>query len=141
MKTISTNTRRAGVLLTGIALGAGIITAGISSSTAAETNVGEGAGFVEKAQAWQDKMSDSFRDLWKGVRGDDHGKPSVATASVDLREQENSHIIRLSLPGRKLENVKISLDGKTSGFSLRRKANLAATRGALHWTESLPEGW
>lgn len=113
MKTISTNTRRAGVLLTGIALGAGIVTAGISASTAAETKTGEGTGFVEKAQRWQDKMSESFRDLWKGVRVDDRGKSSVSTASVDLREQENSHIIRLSLPGRNLENVKVSLEGET----------------------------
>lgn len=111
MKTISTNTRRAGVLLTGIALGAGIITAGLSASTAAETKPGDGGGFVEKAQEWQDKMSESFRDLWKDLRGDDRGKPSISTASVDLREQENSHIIRLSLPGRKLENVKVSLEG------------------------------
>lgn len=114
MKTISTNTRRAGVLLTGIALGAGIISAGISASTAAETKAeGDSAGFVEKAQAWQDKMSESFRDLWQGVRGDDRGKPSVSTASFDLREQGNSHIIRLSLTGRKLENVKVWLEGGT----------------------------
>ena len=74
-------------------------------SGAAET------GFLGKLHEWQDKMSDKFRDTWKNLRNE--GKPSVVSASFDLREQEKSYMLRLDLPGRDLEKVDINLKGDT----------------------------
>jgi len=68
-------------------------------------------GFMNKVLDWQNKMSDKFRDTWQGIRKE--GKPSVVSASVDLREQEKSYMLRLDLPGRDLEKVEISLKDDT----------------------------
>ncbi len=67
-------------------------------------------GFIEKMEQWQDKMTDKFRDAWKGLR-DNKEERSIATASVDLREQKDSYTVRLNLPNRDLEKVEIKLDG------------------------------
>jgi HSP20 family protein len=69
-------------------------------------------GFLQKMEQWQDKMSEKFRDTWKNLRGDSKEK-SVATASVDLREDKDSYIVRLNLPDRKLDEVEIKLEGDT----------------------------
>jgi HSP20 family protein len=58
-------------------------------------------------------MSDKFRDTWRKLRSDSGGKPSVESASVDLREQDKSYTLRLNLPGRDLDKVQIKLDGET----------------------------
>ncbi len=67
-------------------------------------------GFIEKMEQWQDKMTDKFRDAWKGFRGKKDER-SIATASVDLREQKDSYTVRLNLPNRDLDKVEIKLDG------------------------------
>jgi len=66
-------------------------------------------GLLDKVQDWQNKMSDKFRDTWKNLRKE--GKPSVVSASVDLREQEHSYVVRLDLPERDLDKVEINLTG------------------------------
>jgi len=68
------------------------------------------SGFVQKMEQWQDKMSDKFRDTWKKLRGERKEK-SIATASVDLREDKDNYTVRLNLPGRKLDQVEIKLEG------------------------------
>ncbi len=87
-------------------------TMNLPSSARAETATKDGKGFLEKMEQWQDKMSDKFRDTWKGLRGDDKGK-SGATASVDLREDTDRYTLRLNLPDRDLEKVEIKLEGDT----------------------------
>jgi HSP20 family protein len=79
---------------------------------AAEDAKKSNQGFIEKMEQWQNKMSEKFRDTWKGLRGDDQGK-SVATASVDLREDKDHYTVRLNLPDRDLEKVEIKLEGDT----------------------------
>ncbi len=111
MKT-NTNTRRAGLLAAGLALSASFMMASPSSAIAAGEAKKDDKGFIEKMDQWQDKMSDRFRDTWKSLRGDDKGK-SVATASVDLREDKDSYTLRLNLPDRDLEKVEIKLEGDT----------------------------
>ena len=90
---------------------AGILMVGIGLSTPSAAAETREQGFLDKVQAWQDKMSDKFRDTWKNLRKE--GKPSVVSASVDLREQERSYMIRLDLPGRDLDKVEIRLEGDT----------------------------
>lgn len=80
----------------------------ITSSFAGEQK--DSPGFVEKMKQWQDKMSDKFRDTWRGWRGK-QGEQSVGAASVDLREQKDSYTLRMNLPNRDLAKVEIKLEG------------------------------
>lgn len=107
MKT-QTNNGRAGLLSAGLALGASFLL--ISPLSAAEAKKDD-KGFLNKMEQWQDKMSEKFRDTWKGLRSDDKGK-SVATASVDLREDKDGYTVRLNLPERDLEKVEINMEGE-----------------------------
>ena len=108
----NTNTRCAGLLAAGLALSAGFMMTWPLPAVAADEAKKDNKGFMEKMDRWQDKMSKKFRDTWKGLRGDGKGK-SVATASVDLREDKDSYTVRLNLPDRDLEKVEIKLDGDT----------------------------
>src|SRR4029079_7473922 len=47
---------------------------------------------------------------WDGWRGKKGGE-SIGTASVDLREQQDSYTVRLNLPERDLDKVDIKLEG------------------------------
>ena len=98
--------------LAGIAMGAGIIMMAAATPVAVADEPGKD-GFLEKVERWQDKMSDRFRDTWRNLRSDRGGKTSVISASVDLREQDDSYTVRLNLPGRDLDKVGIKLDGET----------------------------
>ncbi len=74
-------------------------------------------GFLEKMERWQDTMSDKFRDTWRNLWGEEEGGAmsgkSIATASIDLREQKDSYSIRLNLPNRDLDKVEVTLEGDT----------------------------
>jgi HSP20 family molecular chaperone IbpA len=120
-----TNYRRAGKLALGLAGGASLITAAVLAGSEANDE----KGFLGKVQEWQDKMSEKFRDTWKGLRTNEKGK---ATASVDLREGPNQYIVRLSLPNRDVEKVEIKVEGNTlrivapeSGEAERYEQNVA----------------
>ena len=108
MKT-QTNNRRAGLLTAGLALSASVMITWPPSVVAAGESKKDSIGFVEKMEQWQARMSEKFRDTWKGLRGDEKGK-SVATASVDLREDKDGYTVRLNLPDRDLEKVEIKLE-------------------------------
>ncbi|GEP43082.1 Hsp20/alpha crystallin family protein [Brevifollis gellanilyticus] len=69
-------------------------------------------GFMEKMKRWQDEMSNIFRDSWGTVKGAAE-EQSSSTASVDLREKQDSYMVRLHLPGRTLESVEIRKDGNS----------------------------
>jgi HSP20 family protein len=75
---------------------------------AAETR-NEDRTFKQKMEEWQEKMSQTFSDAWKSLRHDNKSK-SIATASVDLREQRDSYTLRFNLPDRDLEKVEIKLE-------------------------------
>ena len=79
-------------------------------ATAAGVEKKDEKGFIGKMEQWQDKMTDMFRDAWKGLSGKKDER-FLATASVDLREQTDSYTVRLNLPSRDLEKVGINLDG------------------------------
>src|SRR4051812_44095365 len=70
------------------------------------------SGFVEKMKEWQDKMTDTFHNAWEGWQTKNDGH-SVAAASVDLREQKDSYMLRLNLPNRDLNKVDIKLEGES----------------------------
>lgn len=105
------NLQRTGSLIASLALSASL-TMTLPSTTAAEEATKDNKGFLEKMDQWQDKMSDKFRDTWKGLRGDSKEK-SVSTASVDLREDKDRYTLRLNLPDRDLEKVQVKLEGDT----------------------------
>jgi HSP20 family molecular chaperone IbpA len=106
-----TNNPRARWLAAGLVLGASLMMTCLPVIAADETKR-DHSGFLEKMEKWQDKMSEKFRDTWKGLRGDAKGK-SVATASVDLREDKDRYTLRLNLPDRDLGKVEITLEGET----------------------------
>jgi HSP20 family molecular chaperone IbpA len=98
--------------LAGIAMGAGVIMMAATTAVVAADETGKD-GFLEKVERWQDSMSDKFRDTWRKLRSDSGGKPSVGSASIDLREQDKSYTIRLDLPGRDVDQVEVSLKGES----------------------------
>lgn len=111
MKTILAPNRRARLLAIGLALGASIAAFGYAPQAGAvEEKKDSSTSFTEKMKKWQDEMSDKFRDTWKGLRGKKDER-SIATASVDLREQKDSYTVRLNLPDRDLDKVDIKLEG------------------------------
>lgn len=114
MKTSLVNNRRVRLLAISLALGAGVLTTTNNVAMAQETNQTGTNSFSEKAKSWQERMSDAFRDTWRSLGADKNAKSmtesSLATASVDLREQEDSYVVRMNLPDRNLDKVQIRLD-------------------------------
>ena len=106
---LPTNNRSA---VAGLALSASVMAAWTPSVISAQETRTDDKGFIEKMDQWQDKMSEKFRDTWKRLRGDVKDQ-SVATASVDLREDKDHYTLRLNLPDRDLEKVEIKLAGDT----------------------------
>ncbi|MCF7674307.1 MAG: Hsp20 family protein [Akkermansiaceae bacterium] len=107
---------RARLLVVGLAAGASLI-AVVQTSVFADETKKDGGGILEKMDRWQDRMSEKFRETWDKLRneqdGESLGERSVSSASVDLREQKDSYIVRLNLPGRDLDKVEVKLDGAT----------------------------
>ncbi|MDP9292632.1 MAG: Hsp20 family protein [Verrucomicrobiota bacterium] len=112
MKNTSIN-RRAGFLAVGL-LTIGIALAAPFDATAVTTAEEKTVpdGFIQKMKKWEDEMSDKFRDTFKSLRKEDK-EQSIATASVDLREQKDSYTVRLNLPNRDLDKLTIKLEGDT----------------------------
>lgn len=73
----------------------------------------EPAGLAEQLKKWQAKMSEAFRDTFKDLRADPSGTQLKGSVSADLREQNDSYTLRLSLPDRDLSKVEVSLKGST----------------------------
>ena len=86
-----------------------------SFATAAEEKKSNDTGVLERMDRWQDRMTDTFRDTWQKLWGEKDSKAlserSLATASVDLREQKDSYTIRLNLPNRDLSKVDVTVEG------------------------------
>ena len=80
-------------------------------AVAAQDTPGEDASFTETMKEWQEKISDAFRDSWEDRDDKNPDASTVTAASVDLREQQDSYILRLHLPNRDLDKVQIELSG------------------------------
>ncbi len=107
MKSSSHHIRVTRILVTGIVIGASLLTAGMTAVLATETKH-EASGFLQKAEQWENKMSEAFRDAWKSLRGTGNDA-SVSTASIDLREHMNNYMVRLHLPNRDMNKVEVML--------------------------------
>jgi HSP20 family molecular chaperone IbpA len=72
------------------------------------------ASFTEKMKNWQNEMSDKFSDTFKDLRRDfkDSDK-TMAMVSVDLREKNDSYVIRLNLPDRDVGKTEVTLQGSS----------------------------
>ncbi len=107
----------------GLGLGAIVLLSGPPLSLAEDSS-----NFVEKMKKWQSEMSEKFRDTYKGLRGENQKREnSAATASVDLREQNESYTVRLSLPNRDLDRVEVKLEGDELRIVAPPRKRLAAT--------------
>jgi HSP20 family molecular chaperone IbpA len=95
-----------------LALATILLSASTMARAATDKDAKPSGSFVEKMKQWEDRMSDSFRDAWEGWRGK-KADQSLAAASVDLREQRDSYMVRLSLPNRDVNAVQVTLDGDT----------------------------
>lgn len=102
---IARRTSRASYLAAALLMGAALLTAAPTPAAAAKQEKKNDTGILEKMNQWQDRMTDTFRDTWKKLRGEEGSEAlserSLATASVDLREQKDSYIVRLNLPKKK----------------------------------------
>ena len=135
MKTKIVINRRARLLAISLALSAGLWTTTPSAILAQEANKNEPGQFSEKAKGWQEKMSEAFRDAWHGLGADKNAKSmtasSMAVASVDLREQEDSYTVRLNLPNRNLDKVEIDLNENTLNINAPAEGKTASYQQAI----------
>jgi HSP20 family molecular chaperone IbpA len=140
MKSLSNLKKGTRMVAGAIAVGAGAV---VLTAPLLRADESKGQGMLEKIQDWQNVMSDKFRDTWKSLRKE--GTPSVVSASIDLREQEKSYMLRLDLPGRDLEMVEISMKGDTlhvvvpEGRDLGRYEQSVVLSGALAGAEPVIE--
>src|SRR5438132_1049740 len=112
MNNTSAIDRRARMLAISLAMSATFIASFHTTLSAAAEEKKDNSGFIEKMKKWEDEMSDKFRDTFKSLRKAEK-EMSIATASVDLREQKDSYTIRLNLPNRDLNKVDVRLEGDT----------------------------
>lgn len=98
--------------LTTMAVAGNVVLAVLASPAALVTTEKDTSrDFNAKMKQWRTEMSEKFRDAYRSLRGGKE-KPS-ATASIDLREQDESYTVRLDLPGRDLAKVEVRLEGDT----------------------------
>lgn len=97
--------------------GVGFLSTLCPANAAIEETAQDKGGIVEKMQQLQEKMSEAFRNTWKSLwsdtRAESLNEKSMATASIDLREQSDKYVIRLNLPNRDLNKVNVTLTGDT----------------------------
>lgn len=96
------------VLAVALGLGA-LVAAPTRNLAAAESEKDNGAGLLAPLKQWQQKMSETFRDSFKGLNNGQDTK-SLTSVSADLREQNDTYTLRLNLPNRNLDKVEVSLD-------------------------------
>lgn len=90
----------------------------------------------EQSRQMQEKMSQHFHRAWSGMRDAMPGSKSstLADASMDLREQNDSYVMRLHLPERDVKSVEASIiDGKV----LRVTAPASGAMGAYEQSVTL----
>lgn len=90
----------------------------------------------EQSRQMQEKMSQHFHRAWSGMRDAMPGRKgsALADASMDLREQNDSYVMRLHLPERDVKSVEASIiDGKV----LRVTAPASGAMGAYEQSVTL----
>ena len=143
MKTRILTNRRARLLAISLALSAVVWTTPQNVIMAQEANKNNLTQYSEKAKGWQEKMSEAFRDAWRGLGADKNAKSmttsSMAVASVDLREQEDSYTVRLNLPNRNLDKVEIDLNQDTLNINAPAEGKIASYQQAITLTGVTPK--
>ena len=94
----------------------------------------------ERSRQMQEKMSQHFHRTWSGMRDamrghKGAGKP-LADASMDLREQSDTYVLRLHFPDRDIDLVEV---GIADGRNLRVTAPASGTLGAYEQNITLEE--
>jgi hypothetical protein len=83
-KRIVINNGRARLLAMSLALGAGMtILGGATVALAADNNQEDSSRFTEKMKNWQENMSETFRDTWKGLWHDKDAKSLSESSNRD----------------------------------------------------------
>jgi HSP20 family protein len=92
----------------------------------------------ERSKQMQEKMSQHFHRAWSGMRDAMPGRKgsAMADASMDLREQSDSYVMRLHLPERDINLVEV---GIADGRNLRVTAPASGTLGAYEQNITLEE--
>ena len=92
----------------------------------------------ERSKQMQEKMSQHFHRAWSGMRDAMPGRKgsALADASMDLREQSDSYVMRLHLPERDINLVEVSL---ADGRNLRVTAPASGTLSAYEQNITLEE--
>jgi HSP20 family molecular chaperone IbpA len=116
MKTKAVMNHWGRLLATSISISIAMFISAAAATTASDSQ-GDSEASTERMKSWQERMSETFRDTWQGLWQDKdtkkRGESTVATTSVDLREQQDGYTVRLNLPNRDLEKVEITLSGDT----------------------------
>jgi HSP20 family molecular chaperone IbpA len=93
---------------------------------------------AEMSRDLQERMSKRFHHTWQELRNSMESKAreksSIATAAMDVREQNDAYAIRISLPGRDIQATEVSL---TDGGRLRILAPAADKLGRHEQTLAL----
>jgi HSP20 family protein len=92
----------------------------------------------ERSKQMQEKMSQHFHRAWSGMRDAMPGRKgsALADASMDLREQSDSYVMRLHLPERDINLVEV---GIADGRNLRVTAPASGTLSAYEQNITLEE--
>lgn len=90
----------------------------------------------EQSRQMQEKMSQHFHNAWSGMKDALPGNKdsAQADASMDLREQNDSYVMRLHLPERDIKAVEVNI---TDGRVLRVSAPASDTVGAYEQSVTL----
>jgi len=92
----------------------------------------------ERSKQMQEKMSQHFHRAWSGMRDAMPGRKgsALADASMDLREQSDSYVMRLHLPERDINLVEV---GIADGRNLRVTAPASGALSAYEQNITLEE--
>lgn len=88
--------------------------------------------FMEKMKHWQNEMSEKFSDTFNSLRKEvKGGDRSIAMVSVDLREKNDSYILRMHLPDRDLDQVEVTLENNNLSITAPAEGKAARYQQTL----------
>lgn len=105
----SLNNKHAWLLAIGFAMCAAFTAPSHGAGAVSQEQKKPSESFTQQMKEWRDKMSEAFRDSWAGWRGA-KSEQSLGAASIDLREQNDSYMVRLNLPNRDISTVDIQFE-------------------------------
>ena len=87
---------------------------------------------MEKMKHWQNEMSEKFSDTFNSLRKEvKGGDKSIAMVSVDLREKNDSYILRMHLPDRDLDQVEVTLENNNLSITAPAEGKAARYQQTL----------